>query len=775
MCVRQAGAGRRGRFGNLSWAKCVPEGVEGLPWALPGGVWMGGWMGMWWKCSNKDAPQWENNLPDPPTPTTTSISSHASNPPATGMDAASAFFLGLHGPQLESLGFPSALYGRLEAKLSRETFDAGATFGVVEDEAGQRHVVCTASDGVAKEHDVYLIDHAYSFRVETYRQELIAQPQLLARLAAIMGLGEEEEEEEEEEKGEGEQEQDNDDTNSAYDEAALRWRKPDRKEKPGVYEQVCEQIWRFAASYRLVDPRDTFKFKTVWFVNDEFGSAFQHAAPGHCNFRVSPFIYLAGAGGLRGAVAFSIAWPVARIEEGEECTRDYAFGCPVEEDGEDALQMQRACRLATWFEMPPSVLAQFQLAHARKHQLLDMLTEEAATSTNSSSSTSSPALLTLDEHFSRTLKHTHPVIKVFTDNGQIVRALTRPEFTHVATAAEADVLWIYHSPITPTFREEHGLAKDVVLSQTEGDECLVFKHLLPLTAARCPGYQAWLPLTYDMEKEAAAFIHEYLHRQTHTHPPLFILKPWNLGRSLDSAVADSLPQALRLAETCPKVASEYVADIATVDNRKFDVRYRLMVRSWEPLELFRWVHWGLRVSPHAYSLAPEDINDFEVCGWEWVWVGGWALLTIDKHHHVSVNGRPFLTIDIHNHTQAHFTVMDYAGYVQRDVKEDDFLASFERDNGVPWSVVDAKVDGIIKDLFVAAAPLLLEKAGKEEARHMCSFYGVDIMVTKDLQPKLLECTFGPDCAAAVKQDPDFYNKAFGVLFLGEDCADFRRL
>lgn len=81
---------------------------------------------------------------------------------------------------------------------------------------------------------------------------------------------------------------------------------------------------------------------------------------------------------------------------------------------------------------------------------------------------------------------------------------------------------------------------------------------------------------------------------------------------MDSAVADSLPQALQIAQTCPKIASEYIHDTATVNGKKFDVQYRLMVRSWEPLEVIRWVHWGVRVSNHAYSLAPGDINDFEV-------------------------------------------------------------------------------------------------------------------------------------------------------------------
>lgn len=35
--------------------------------------------------------------------------------------------------------------------------------------------------------------------------------------------------------------------------------------------QVCEEVWRYAQPYRLVDPTDPFRFKTVWFVMDELG------------------------------------------------------------------------------------------------------------------------------------------------------------------------------------------------------------------------------------------------------------------------------------------------------------------------------------------------------------------------------------------------------------------------------------------------------------------------------------------------------------------------
>ena len=134
-------------------------------------------------------------------------------------------------------------------------------------------------------------------------------------------------------------------------------------------------------------------------------------------------------------------------------------------------------------------------------------------------------------------------------------------------------------------------------------------------------------------------------------------------------------------------------------------RYRLMVRSWRPLELVRWTHWGLRISNKEYSLETAGLNDFE----------------------------------------RHLTVMDYAGYTQAHVEEAAYMAAFERENGVAFSVVDARAEAVIKVLFEAAVP------------------------------KLLEVTFGPDCAAAVKEYPDFYNQAFGVLFLNEEHADFKML
>jgi hypothetical protein len=172
-----------------------------------------------------------------------------------------------------------------------------------------------------------------------------------------------------------------------------------------------------------------------------------------------------------------------------------------------------------------------------------------------------------------------------------------------------------------------------------------------------------------------------------------------------------------------------------------------MVRSWRPLELIRWTHWGLRISNKEYSLETSGLNDFE----------------------------------------RHLTVMDYAGFEQTHVEEAAYMAAFERENGVAFAEVDAQAEAVIKAVFEAAVPKLLEAAsaaGGDEGgeglgaalQRVACFYGVDMMFTREgHEPQLLEVTFGPDCAAAVKDYPEFYNQAFGVLFLKEEHPDFKML
>lgn len=225
-----------------------------------------------------------------------------------------------------------------------------------------------ATRALAVHGDVFLIDHAFSFAVERYRRDLQEHPELLARLAAMMGLrepmGDDQHDMGAEQEQEEEQEEEEDDDGT---EEALVMARPDAHK--ALYEQVCEQIWRYAAHYRLADPRDPQgNFKTVWYVMDEFGSAFRHAHTANANVRVAAFVHLP-EGKLSSAVAYSVAWPVAAVVEGEECRRDFAFGL------DEAGSFERATRLAQWFRPPASVRRRMQETHAAKFAELRRIEE----------------------------------------------------------------------------------------------------------------------------------------------------------------------------------------------------------------------------------------------------------------------------------------------------------------------------------------------------------------------------------------------------------------
>ena len=49
---------------------------------------------------------------------------------------------------------------------------------------------------------------------------------------------------------------------------------------------------------------------------------------------------------------------------------------------------------------------------------------------------------------------------------------------------------------------------------------------------------------------------------------------------------------------------------------------------------------------------------------------------------------------------------------------------------------------------------------------MCrSLYGIDVMITDEFEPKILEVTFSPDCKRACRFNPEFFNDVFDCLFL----------
>lgn len=92
--------------------------------------------------------------------------------------------------------------------------------------------------------------------------------------------------------------------------------------------------------------------------------------------------------------------------------------------------------------------------------------------------------------------------------------------------------------------------------------------------------------TYNLETHLAQLIGDYYVRRRDGLNNLWILKPWNMARTIDTTVTDNLSSIIRLMETGPKICQKYIEHPALFNGKKFDLRYIVLVRSMNPLELF---------------------------------------------------------------------------------------------------------------------------------------------------------------------------------------------
>ncbi|KAF3965038.1 hypothetical protein CMV_010731 [Castanea mollissima] len=87
---------------------------------------------------------------------------------------------------LAASGLPQSLHFQLFQKLTSETFDGGAHFSIEPTSDGrQRRLLLTSSD-MSKESHVFLIDHAWTFRLSDAYKQLQEVSGLAERMAALM-------------------------------------------------------------------------------------------------------------------------------------------------------------------------------------------------------------------------------------------------------------------------------------------------------------------------------------------------------------------------------------------------------------------------------------------------------------------------------------------------------------------------------------------------------------------------------------------------------------
>lgn len=92
-----------------------------------------------------------------------------------------------------------------------------------------------------------------------------------------------------------------------------------------------------------------------------------------------------------------------------------------------------------------------------------------------------------------------------------------------------------------------------------------------------------------------------------------------------------------------------------------------------------------------------------------------------------------------------------------------FRERLGRELGRPdaWGGMLEAVRSLLRELLAAAAPHV---AGGRAFPRGRALYGIDVMFTADLRPKLLEVTFCPGVERPMAADPEFMSKVFGALF-----------
>lgn len=487
------------------------------------------------------------------------------------MDGISSYnsFVALHKPQLVLSGVPEHFWPAICKKIRDQIFDSGTSFQLVkidyEDAEIEPYdplwsVIAICDIDRTEAFNVFLIDHAWTFKANSVRSSLRNVPGLLARMCNLMQI----------------------DAGTAEEQI----------------DKVSQMVWKYANTYAIGGSDFSVEDRVpVWYVLDELGSGITHSD--NPNFRAVPFIHVPDQ------MTYTLLFPIENVEEGDIVTRNFV-------EGEYSDNLQREALLISW-----KYYEQFDEDFSQKEPNENYFLEGHVVETL-------PDLQLLSSNQRNTSGKLKVYSEYRIINITVVfinEHLTAREFQIVHNENDADILW--YTNHFKNFEELSINTPHKFVNQFPFEYVITIKDILAILARRCNGAQTldkletlplWLPTTFNMKTELYKLVAYYMQRKKLGLDNHWICKPYNLARGLDTYITDNLDFLCRLPLSGPKIAQKYIEnpvlferpDIGLV---KFDIRYVIMLKSVNPTEVYVYNNFFLRFANKPFGL--DNLEDYE--------------------------------------------------------------------------------------------------------------------------------------------------------------------
>ncbi|XP_034834080.1 tubulin--tyrosine ligase-like protein 12 [Maniola hyperantus] len=479
------------------------------------------------------------------------------------MDGISSYsvFLAAHKPQLVLSGVPEHFWPTLCKKLKDQIFDSGVSFQLVkidyEDVEKEPFdplwsVISIRDIDRTDSSNIYLIDHAWTFKANSIRNNLRNVPALLERMCNLMQITSETTEEQ--------------------------------------IDEVSRNVWKYANTYAVESEQLSVEDRVpVWYVMDELGSGITHSdSP---NFRMVPFIHVPEQ------LTYTLLFPIENVDEGDIVTRNFV-------EGQYSDPLQREAMLIPWryyehfdesFSQEEPDVNYFLSGHiVETLPELELLTDRKPLS--------KLKVYSAYEYINQYL--TTPEFEIVdNENDADILWFVNHFKTYKELSINSPQKFINQFPFEYVITIKDLLA---IVARRVPETNIEMNELETLPV--------WLPTTFNMKTELPKLVAYYMQRKTQGLDNHWICKPYNLARGLDTYITDTLDFLCRLPLSGPKIAQKYIEnpvlfDRPDVGKVKFDIRYVILLKSVNPTEVYVYNNFFLRFSNNAFAM--ENFEDYE--------------------------------------------------------------------------------------------------------------------------------------------------------------------